>query len=483
MSAPLEPSESVLASASSGLRRSLTAPRITLLVVAMAAPLGSMVGNVPIGILLGNGAGLPAMFLIAGLLIACVAVGYIALSRESGEAGGFAALIRVGLGARVGRGAAYATGLAYLAGTLALATGTGYFSSITFASYGLDLPWYVWSGLAMLLVFALGRRGADLSSQVLFLLMIGEFVLLAVLDVAILIQHGFAALPWEVFSPEMVFSGSLGPALMVGFTSYIGIESAIIYTREAKDPARAIPRATFSAVAVIAAFYVISSWLFIGSVGVDSVVGAALDSEGALVFGIAAANGGDILVVLLQIFFCLSLLATLVALHNATVRYLHALAERGEMPRALAAVHHRHGSPHRSSDVTVVAMTAVLGVFAVLGVNPYVGLGTSLTGLFTIGVIGIQAIVSVAVVVHFRRKRDPRLFTTVVAPVVGGLGIAAVTVIIAVNYSVLTGTDALVANLLPLLFVGVFLVGVFARPVRADAAPSDGEIAPAAQAA
>ena len=40
-------------------RRSLTTRRIVFLVIAAAAPLAAMIGNVPLALVYGNGAGLP----------------------------------------------------------------------------------------------------------------------------------------------------------------------------------------------------------------------------------------------------------------------------------------------------------------------------------------------------------------------------------------------------------------------------------------
>ena len=45
-------------------RRVLSSQRIVFLVVAAAAPLAAMIGNLPIAIGRGNGAGIPAAFLV-----------------------------------------------------------------------------------------------------------------------------------------------------------------------------------------------------------------------------------------------------------------------------------------------------------------------------------------------------------------------------------------------------------------------------------
>ena len=431
-----------------------------MIIVAAAAPLGAMIGNVPIGIILGNGAGLPIMFLIAGLLIACLAAGYLAMNSRLNRAGGFAALVGVGLSPALGLGTAFATGLAYLAGTVALAVGTGYFTALILGGFGLVLPWWAWSAVALLLVLTVGRRAASVSAKALLLLMVAEFAILLVLDVAILVQHGLSALPLDVFSPDNVFSGSIGPAIMIGFTSFIGIESAILYSKEAKSPERTIPRATYFAIATIVVFYVLSSWLLIGSVGTATVVEVASELQGDFVFGIAAANAGNIILVLMQVFFCTSLLACLLALHNATVRYLHSLAQQHALPRGLAVIHPRHGAPSRASDMVVALTALVLLVSALTGADPYLTVGTSLTGVFTIGVIGIQALVALAVVVYFRRVRSTNRWSSLWAPLLGGIGVLAAVILIALNYPVLTGTSSLAVNLLPLVIPTALIAGV-----------------------
>jgi amino acid transporter len=468
------PHQGVQVSTQPQLRGSLTTGRIVMLVVAAAAPLGVVIGNVPIGLILGNGAGLPVAFLIAASLIACSAAGYVAMSRAVPSAGGFAAFVTAGLGPRLGRGTAYAIAVAYFAGVLALATGFGYFSNLILAGLGIELPWFAWTVAAMTVVAVFGRRSVDSSAKLLLAFMIAEFAILVVLDIAILVKHGLPALPLDVFSPDHVFSGQLGPALMVGFTSFIGVESAIIYAKEAKEPERSIPRATFGAIAAIAAFYVLTTWLVIGSIGVDDVVASATESEGSFIFMLTAANAGNLTLTIMQIFFCTSLLACLLALHNATTRYVHTLAGEKALPRTLSAVHARHASPHRASDAVAGLTAIVLLVCAVMGAEPYIGLGTSLTGLFTVGVIGLQILVSIAAIVYFRRRRDPRIWTTLVAPMVGGVGIAVGVGFIIANYSTLTGTNSLVANSLPAV-LGIALAAGVLWGVRSQPAAGETE--------
>ncbi len=74
----------------SGKRRKvLSTRRIVFLVVAAAAPLAAMVGNLPIALGRGNGAGIPGAFLIAAVTLLCFAVGYAAMSRRIVNTGAF----------------------------------------------------------------------------------------------------------------------------------------------------------------------------------------------------------------------------------------------------------------------------------------------------------------------------------------------------------------------------------------------------------
>lgn len=463
------------------LRATLGTGRVALLVVAAAAPLASMIGNVPIGILLGNGPGLPVAFAFAAVMIGMLATGYLAMSRELPEAGGFVTFVRAGLGRHLGRGAGYATALSYTAGAVALAAGTGYLSSLIIGGLGFHLPWWVWAAVAMVFVTFLGRRAADISAGVLVALMLAEFLVLIVMDAGILVQHGFAAFTLDSMQIGAVLGGNPGPALMVAFTSFIGIESAVLYSKETRKPEKSVPRATMAAVVVIGVFYFVSVWLFIGSVGAGNIGAFALKEQGATVFAITGMNSGPFVLTIAQIFFCTSLLACLLALHNAAARYVHTLAAESSLPQRFAAIHQRHRSPHVASDLVAGITVLVLAVCAVLRADPYIGVNTTLTGLFTVGVIGLQVLVALAVIVHFRRRRDRRIWTTLIAPLLGGLGVAAAVALIIANYPILTNTNSPIANALPAL-IGICLVAgiavehrlqrrVASRVIISDATP------------
>ena len=87
-------------------------------VIAATTPMAAMVGTVPIGFALGTGAGLPAMYLIAGLIMFAFMTGYAAMSRHIVSTGAMYTYIRAGLGRIPGAGAAYLAVLSYVTFTI-----------------------------------------------------------------------------------------------------------------------------------------------------------------------------------------------------------------------------------------------------------------------------------------------------------------------------------------------------------------------------
>jgi ABC-type xylose transport system permease subunit len=81
----------------------------------------------------------------------------------------------------------------------------------------------------------------------------------------------------------------------------------------------------------------------------------------------------------------------------------------------------------------------------------------------------MQGAVAVTVVVFFRRRKDKRLWKTLVAPAIGAVGLLTATALIIANYSVLTGTEDTVPNLLPWLIPLAFVVGFVVHRMRGDA--------------
>src|SRR5574343_33367 len=226
-------------------RNSLGLLAVTFMVISAAAPLTGVAGAVPIAFLIGNGTGVPATFLFMTLVMLAFAVGYVAMSRHVKNAGAFYAYAARELGGRLAGATAFTALAAYNAMQFGLIGLFGGIASGVFASFGVELPWYLWSLIAIVLVGLLGYRQVDLSAKVLVVLLALEYLIVLVVDFAILGAGGAVdqgGLSVNIFDWSAISSGSLTAAILFCLGSFIGFEATTIYAEEARDAERTIPR-------------------------------------------------------------------------------------------------------------------------------------------------------------------------------------------------------------------------------------------------
>ncbi len=435
------------------LRRTMTTPKIVFLVIAAAAPLAAMVGTVPLAFAIGNGPGVPAMFAFAGLTLLCFSVGYAAMSRRIVNAGGFYTYIGCGLGKIPAAAGGLVAVAAYNAVTVGLVGAFAYFAQLIAASHGWNIPWEWWAagGIAVMAVF--GYRQIDISARVLSVLMIGEVVILAVLDVAIAARKGGAALPATSFAPHTVFGNGIGVSMMFAFISFIGFESAALYGEESRDPRRSVPLATYFSVIIIAVFYAFTSWVAVGAVGAGNLQRVANQQLGNLFFQLSGSYLNQAATTVMQVLLCTSLFAGMVALHNASNRYMFVLGRDGVLPRWFDTVHDKHGAPHRASLVQTGLTVVMVAAFAIAGLNPYLNLATAMLSVGTLGIILLQAAAALSVLGFYRGDPERHWWRTGLAPLLGVAGLTAAAVLVVRNFSVMAGTTNVVVTSLPWLIV------------------------------
>jgi hypothetical protein len=105
---------------------------------------------------------------------------------------------------------------------------------------------------------------------------------------------------------------------------------------------------------------------------------------------------------------------------------------------------------------TAIVIVFVLAVLA--GLDPLTNVSTALVGVGSVGLMALLAITALTIPIFFARRRMFG-FAVTVAPVVGGLVIAAATVLAFLNYSVLTGVDSVVINRLPYVLIALAAFG------------------------
>src|SRR3954470_18612328 len=138
MSRPERPASHGLASPARGRSRRLSTGWIFFLIVSAAGPLTSVIGVTPQGFLAGNGAGLPAAFLLVTLLMICFAVGYAQISRRLINTGAFYTYVARGIGRPPAIGVALVAVVAYVLNTAGVMASGGYFLKLVAQQQGAD---------------------------------------------------------------------------------------------------------------------------------------------------------------------------------------------------------------------------------------------------------------------------------------------------------------------------------------------------------
>ncbi|MFF3808645.1 APC family permease [Streptomyces bacillaris] len=450
-------------------RGTLGTADIAFFVVSAAAPLTVMAGVAPIALLLG-GIGAPVGYLVAGVTLAIFAVGFTTMSRHVRSAGAFYAYITRGLGRPVGIAAALIAMLGYngmeigVYGLLGSAT-----ADTSHALWGIDVPWLPVSLLGLALIWYGGFRSIDFGAKVLGVLLVAETGILVLLAGGVLMEGGSSeGLSLASFSADNVFVPGMAAVLACAFAAFTGFESTVIYRREARAPERTVPRATYIAVSFLGLFYAFIVWTVIQAFGDAKVVQAAADDPGGLFFSAITTYVGPWAAGLMHILIVTSVLASLLAFHNAINRYGLALAEEGVLPAALGRVHPRHRSPYVAGAAqTVLGALVVIG-FAATGADPYAQLLLWVNTPGMIGLTVLQLLAALAVFLFFRRipHREGRL-RTVVAPLVAAVLLTGAIGLVSYNVDLFTGASTAVNVLLVALVPGVFLLGLLlARRLR-----------------
>jgi amino acid transporter len=455
---------------------------ILFFVLSAQAPLTGIAGAVPIAIAIGNGAGAPAAYLAAGVIVLLFSVGFVAMGRHVVDAGAFYTYIGKGLGRSAGSGSAAVALFSYCAVQACM---YGLYGSIMSGLVehhtGAHVAWWVWALVTMVIVQVLGASGIEMGAKILAVFVLAEFSVLIVFALVTLFQGGGpeGLGLTDSFSPSVALQGAPGVALMFAVASMFGFEATAIYGEEAREPRKTVPRATYLSVVVITGFFAFTSWMLISAHGASQATaeaGKALESgdAAAFVFAPIAAQFGGWVNDVLPILLATSLFAGLLAFHNSANRYLFSLGREGLLPQGLTAINRRH-SPWVAGTVQTVIAVLLVVPFAVLGKDPVLTLFSWFSGVAVLGIMLLYFLTSVSVIVYFRRSgADTRLWNTLIAPVLGALGIAGAIWLIIANFTTLIGGDRTTALWLQATVPVVLILGVVAaRLTRPRAETSD----------
>lgn len=323
-----------------------------------------------------------ASFMLASLVAGFTGLSYAELSSFIPKAGGEYYYARRALGSLAAFLVTWSltVGIAIVASTVALGFG-GYLAGMT----GSNLLWS--ASLLIVTMAALLIYGIQQSAWVAGFCTILEVIGLVVV-VAVGAPH-LGSVNYLEMSPDG-FHGVASAAALI-FFAYIGFEEIVQLSEETRDATKSIPLAILLSISVTTLIYVAVAACAVSVVDWEKL-GA---SESPLADVVAVALGR-------KAFFGLSVIAlfstanTVLILMMSAARLLYGMAEDGQLPKGLAAVHRTRKSPYIAT--LVVAAISILMIVALREIAVVANLAN-----FTL----LMAFVVINVAVIVLRFREP----------------------------------------------------------------------------
>jgi amino acid transporter len=441
----------------------LGVPSVLFFVMSAATPLTVVAGVVTTGFAITGLTGIPFAFVVVALILALFSVGYVAMARYLANAGAFYAYISQGLFKPLGVGGAWVALLAYNALQVGLYGAIGAAAApVLHDWFSIDVAWWVVALVAWALVGVLGLQQIDVNGKILAVLLVTEVAVIVLFSVADLFHPAGGTITFDTLAPGNLFGPGVGAILALAMLGFVGFESSVVFSEEARDPRRTVRIATFLSVGLIGVLYAFASWAMSVATGPGQIVPRSQADSTELIFDLAREHLGGAIVEIGRVLFVTSLVAAMISFHNTTARYMFALGRERVLPAALGRTS-RTGSPVVGSLIQTVIGFVVIVLYGLTGADPLIKLffwcGTS-GGL---GVLFLIATTSVSVVVFFLRTRnDENLWRRLIAPALASVALLVVVYLALSNFATLLGVapyDPL-RWLIPVIYLVVAVLGI-----------------------
>jgi amino acid transporter len=415
----------------------------------------------------------PLTFLLLGVALALLAVGYVSMARNVPHAAPAYALLAHGFGPAAG----------IIGGALALV----FYSCIQMSLYGLvgatlagllGGSWVGWAAVLWLAVATCGLLHVSLSAFVVGSVLCVELAVIALFDLAAFAHPAGGAVSVAPISLTGLWTPGVGGALALGIAAFIGFDTAPAYSEEVRT-SRSITRATVAALLFMPPFYAVTAWALAATVGADRIAEAAADPGAALPFTVLDDWYGGGLSLLATMLLVTSVFVAMLAFHNVLARYAFGMAREGVLPAWLArtgARGHAEGAPTGGSILQSATAFLVVALFAALGADPVTVLFTWLSAAGAIGILLMLVLISAGSIRYYRRGggTSEGLLVTTVLPALGVVAGAGVLLVTVANLSSLLRVEggSALQVVIPAAAVATVLAGaLWAALLRSRRAP------------
>jgi amino acid transporter len=326
----------------------------------------------------GGGVASPLSVIIAAIGI--FAIGWIVSSyaKEVHAAGSLYDYVTRGLGDRIGA----AAGTLYYGGVLVLLIGLllligGYIQSTLAAEFHVSpLPSWAWTLVLIAFIAAILYLGVRISTRSQLTLALVSMTAVLIFFISVIVKLG-SANSIRPFNPSSAAQGWSGIffGVLYGVLLFVGFETAANLAEETPNPKRHIPVAVLGTAGIAVTFYALATYVQVA--GFHYSLKAITAAAGAPLFALGAPKaaggyGGTWIDRGLELVVLFDMLAVAIGCAVSASRGMFAMARDRRLPRSLALVSKRHGTPI-GATVLITALSVI-----VLLVNQY------WTGLFAL---------------------------------------------------------------------------------------------------
>jgi len=199
-------------------------------------------------------------------------------------------------------------------------------------------------------------RGVRAGAQVSNLFTAAKIVpLFAVIAMGLFVLHAHPPQVASSLSSPVTTSQWMKSVLLLVF-AYGGFETALAPMGEARDPRRDAPFALFTSLLICTVIYALIQWIVVG------ILPDAAHSERPLA-DVSRIAVGSLGAALVAVGALISFYGYLSAKILAMPRVTYALAERGDFPKAFAAIHPRFQTPY----VSILVFAVLVWIFSLSG--------------------------------------------------------------------------------------------------------------------
>ena len=447
-------------SASTG-QGSLGIINIILLVIAATGPVSVLLTNISLAIGFGNGIGVPAVYLMLGVIYLLFSFGFSAMGTRITQNDSYFRYITQGVGQHAGASAAFIGLICYSSLLLALYALVGQFTSdfVTIKT-GLEIPWWIYAAIVLVIANILSIKNIEFNGKILGIMMIIELVVISLFYIfsAKDIYHSARSYSFP-FDANTVFSTGLGASIVLLINCFFGFEAVAIYAKSTKNPHKTMNVALIFAILAIVAIFSFSAWMFINVIGADKVVAMVQNDPAGIWFELFATIMHPLAADFLSLILLTSLFSATFSFHNIVSRYLAMLSGNKLLPQKFGTLHIKEKTPSFANNFITLIMMACVILFGCIMQLDALRVAMVSASPTSLGIVFVQLMTNFAIIRYFRMtSNDVNIFARLIAPLLSSVLFIILIGVMISNLDSITGVQSLLNYLIP-TFVSITALG------------------------